>query len=60
MGRSLNSTPSVFLYQTLRHKHFQYQLTAEAKGKPKMSFKQFCYNNNFDLSGRTKVNNPFL
>ena len=58
--RSMNPSPSEQLHMDWKFKHFQYQLTAEAKGKVKMSFERWCYNNGIDLSGKKLMYNKYL
>lgn len=59
-GRSLNPSPSMMLYMDWKRKHFVYNLTAEARGKVKMSFERWCYNNGIDLSGKKLMYNKYL
>ncbi len=58
--RTLNPTPSERFYCSLISNWKNYNRTARIKGKVKMSFNHWLKNNNLDLSGKTKINNPFL
>ena len=59
-GRSVNPTPSQKLYMSWIFRYREYQRVAKLEGKVKLSFKQWLYNNNIDISGKTLVHNPFL
>lgn len=60
MSRSLNPTPSIQLYAKIVHDCKIFNLKRKQKGQKEVSLKWYCYNINFDLSGKTKVNNPYL
>lgn len=54
-GQSLNPTPSMRYYAGLIHRWKIFNRHQRQDGHPELSFELWCWNNNVDLSGRTKV-----